>query len=284
MSDVPVQDASTVLLLRQDKGLRVLMVKRSSRSSFMPSRYVYPGGALEPQDMALAAACVRSWSAQALRDMGADDPLHATALCVAAVRETFEEAGILLATGPSPSGLDVWQAKLNAREVDFAQVLASTGLSVDLDLTLFERWITPTFEHRRFDARFFVAPCPPEHLAALDHAEVVEHQWLGAQQAIDLYRADQIMLAPPTLATLVNLTAFETVDAVLAHARARTQPLPVLLPHRVDGEHGPRLLLPDHPDFPHHDPTYKLARAGARWSEVSMGADKRWALVGVESP
>lgn len=281
MSHVSIRDASTLLLLRHHpQGFSVLMVKRSPRSSFMPSLYVYPGGALDAQDSTLAQHHPLEWSQHALDDLGATSPQDATALCLAALRETFEEAGILLTREPAEHiDLKSWRARLNASEVDLSEVLASTGLSPDLEqLTTFARWITPTFEHRRFDARFFIARCPPTYKAEHDNSEVVEHQWLLPQQAIDLYHAGDILLSPPTLATLTSLATFDSVDAVFEDAQTRAKLLPTMLPHRVEGPHGPRLLLPDHPEFPHDDSTYAHARGGARWSEVSMSAHKRWVL------
>jgi hypothetical protein len=122
----------------------------------------------------------------------------------------------------------------------------------------FAHWITPYFEHRRFDTRFFVAVAPAQQRPLHDALETTDGLWIRPQEAIDRYRAGALVLAPPTLRTLEQLAAFTDVDSLLAFAH--THRPPAILPHLAEGDEI-ALLLPGDQAFPAGDPLYARATA-----------------------
>lgn len=264
------RDAATIILLRpsqpdHEDPFEVFMVKRSAKSSFMASAYVYPGGALDQadQDPALEAH-VDPTILEALkgRDDVAQDAQRALGLYMAGVRETFEEAGLLLASAqdapsaylalddaPTNARFEAHRAKLRSGELSLLALAQQESLRLRLDeLAYFSRWITPGFEKKRFDARFFIAAAPPHQAHSHDHEETVDSQWCSPRQAIDAYAQGQLYLAPPTLVTLAQLEQFEHIDAVFAHCRQH-RPAPIL-PHLLTVHDQPTLLLPTDPEHP----------------------------------
>lgn len=241
----PAADAATVLVLREGDGApEVFLVRRSADARFMGGAYVFPGGRVDPGDADPAVPC----------DLGADeaaarlneaDPARARALFVAAIRECVEEAGILLASGEvSPAVL----AALRARGAPPIATLLPPGVTLRArELVPFARWVTPTRESRRFDARFFLARAPAGADAARhDGRETVASCWLTASAALERARAGEVVLAPPTWRTLSELRAARTVDEALALAPARVTPREPVV---VFGDEI-AVLLPDDPGHP----------------------------------
>lgn len=190
MSDSPseVLPAATVVLVREDSG-EVLFVLRHARHGFMANVWVFPGGRLDEADLAGGT----------LTDTELAPFVHA------AIRETFEEAGILLSDPPRAALPD------ERRELDLA--LASPGQNVGPEdsrsrrfskIEPFARWVTPPSEKRRFDTLFFLG-FVPDLEAVPDHGEVIEARWLHPAHAIAEHRAGRFALAPPTLLTLHSL-------------------------------------------------------------------------------
>jgi 8-oxo-dGTP pyrophosphatase MutT (NUDIX family) len=219
---VPPRLAATVVLLRP--GPEVYLLRRVATMAFAADMYVFPGGAVDPRDAEAhpgwAGPPPSSWA----RRFGVDDDATAQSIVCAAVREVFEESGVLLA-GPDDRSVvgDVsapdWEAArvaLIAREFGFAEFLAERGLVLRSDLLApWSRWITPEFEPRRFDTYFFLARLP-EHQRTRDVGGEAAHVVWGRPSEL----ADLPML-PPTLVTLRQLAAYDDVGAVLAAAEDR---------------------------------------------------------------
>ncbi|MFN9811825.1 MAG: NUDIX hydrolase [Deltaproteobacteria bacterium] len=253
----PVPAATVVLLRDSARGLEALLVQRHRATAFMGGAHVFPGGklALEDASEAVRARCVGPSDETLRHALGPSeeiDAVTARALHVAAIRETFEEAGVLLGTSARARGaLDAARARLNAGQA-WDEVLGSLDASLALSrLVPLSRWVTPAVEKRRFDARFFlcvVSREESEHASSEAH-ETIASRWLSPREAIALHEAASIDLPPPTLRTLELLTAHRrSEDAVLA-ARASTPPLVCPVFHATEA--GWILALPGdsmHPD------------------------------------
>lgn len=246
--------AATIVLLRDsDAGPEVFCVVRSGKSQFLAGALVFPGGKLDAEDRAWADELEASPTEQntSWRD---PRPLpHASALAVAAIRETLEEADIALCEPDAPAD--------QLRESLRAQLLTHTSLRAALTphglrpalaaLVPMARWITPTREPRRFDTAFFVARAPAAQHGRHDDHETVGSTWATPRALLERWEQDEIAMVPPTHATLAWLAAQPDVAAALAHAR--TLSLAPLCPELVPGP-PPSLVLPG-------DPAHSIARA-----------------------
>lgn len=260
----PPRPAATVILLRDAGALEVFLVRRSKGAAFMGGAYVFPGGKLDAADADEALLSrVRGLDAEAaLRALGesapgdeARDARTALALHVAALRETFEESGVLFAeseVAKEPAAIAAARARL-AGGVSFGALASELDLALDAGaLVPFARWVTPAVEQRRFDARFFVAVAPPGTDARHDDAETITSAWMRPADAIEAHLAAKIDLPPPTLRTLEELVAHRRAEDALAAARARRPPLvrPVF---RDLGDGVWVLALPGDPEHPERD-------------------------------
>lgn len=257
LGGVTAKDASTVVLLRDGAGgIEVYLLRRVSTMAFAAGACVFPGGGVDAPDREPDVA----WTGPSRDDwavrLGAS-PALAGALVCAAVRETFEEAGVLLAGTPSGAlvpdtsgtGWEDDRSALVRHELALAPLLRRRGLVLRSDLLgVWSRWITPEFEPRRYDARFFVAVLPGgQHTRDVsDEADRVA--WMRPADAIAAAERGEIELLPPTLETLVELCPYERAADVLAAAQARTvrprRPQAHLLGDEVElvlpeGEEGP---------------------------------------------
>ncbi|RII13053.1 NUDIX domain protein [Streptomyces sp. YIM 130001] len=251
--------AATVMLLRDTaEGPAVYMLRRRASMAFAGGAYAYPGGSVDPRDddrlVGWAGPGLDVWAAR----LGVA-PAEAQAVVCAAVRETYEEAGVLLA-GPSPdtvvgdtTGAD-WErdrAALVERELSFAEFLDRRGLCLRADLLgAWARWITPEFEPKRFDTWFFVASLPGGQRTRNASTEADRTVWALPSAAADGYDRGDLLMMPPTIATLRQLLPYADVAGALA-ASADRDLTPVLARARLtDGE----LVLswPGHDEFTKH--------------------------------
>lgn len=251
MSAAEPRDAATVILLRdEDEGFSVFMVKRHAKSGFMAGAYVFPGGGLDEDDRApdLLARTVGRSADEAARSLGEDDGARSLALHVAALRELFEEAGVLLADG-AERALDA-RARLIEKQTSFRAIVNELDLSLRADaLTSLSRWVTPEIEPRRFDARFFLALAPAAQRAAHDRIEVTEGEWLRPADALARGARAEIQLPPPTLRTLELLALHARAADAIADAASR--PPPLVRPAFCDLGNGKwALTLPGDPQHP----------------------------------
>jgi 8-oxo-dGTP pyrophosphatase MutT (NUDIX family) len=256
-SRAPVEPrhASTVVLLREGDGapgsLEVYFLRRHVDMAFAAGMCVFPGGGVDSRDFDHLVGWVGPSPAQWAERLGTDESL-ARALVCAAVRETFEESGVLLA-GPSAdtvvadtTGAD-WERDrrmLEAHEVAFTEFLDRRGLKLRTDLLrLWGSWVTPVFEPRRFHARFFLAAMPEGQVTRDVSTESDQVQWLPVREAIAAVDARELLMLPPTYCTCLEVFGFAHVSDALAAAEhqdlAPIEPVAVL-----DGE-GAHLSLPE---------------------------------------
>ncbi|MEU3889540.1 NUDIX hydrolase [Streptomyces sp. NPDC029041] len=262
LTPVAPKRAATVMLLKDtDSGTAVHMLRRRASMAFAGGAYAYPGGGVDPRDddqQVRWAGPTRAWWAERL---GVDETAAQAIVC-AAVRETYEEAGVLLAGRAHDSvvgdttGAD-WEADraaLVARDLSFAQFLDRRGLVLRSDLLgAWTRWITPEFEARRYDTWFFVAALPEGQRTRNASTEADRTVWIAPREAADGYDKGELLMMPPTIATLRQLTAYETAAGALDAAQGRDL-TPVLATARlVEG----RIVLswPGHDEFTKHIPT-----------------------------
>jgi 8-oxo-dGTP pyrophosphatase MutT (NUDIX family) len=252
------RDAATVMIVRTaDAGIEVLMLRRTAAMKFAPGAYVFPGGSVDPDDYSGVG-----WQGPSAAEfgsrLGAPEQV-ARALVCAAVRETFEESGVLLAgppgSGPpaAPFGPD-WAADrlaLIGGELTFTELLSRRGLVLRADLLVpWARWITPEAEPRRFDARFFAAALPDGQEAAGHAAEADHIAWLSPAAAIGSAQAGEISLLPPTLTTMNDFaSAVAAGDGIAAILGVRRAIEPVL-PRVVMEDGAAWLVLPDEVGYP----------------------------------
>ncbi|MEU9327669.1 NUDIX hydrolase [Streptomyces canus] len=258
---VPRRAATVMLLKDGPTGTVVHMLRRRASMAFAGGAYAYPGGGVDPRDDEHHihwAGPTRAWWATRL---GVDETTAQAIVC-AAVRETYEEAGVLLA-GPTPESVvgdttgaewEADRAALVARDLSFAEFLERRGLVLRSDLLgAWTRWITPEFEPRRYDTWFFVAALPEGQRTRNASTEADRTVWIRPQDAADGYDKGELLMMPPTIATLRQLTAYGTAAAALAAAPDRDL-TPVLAQARlVDGEIV--LSWPGHDEFTKHIPT-----------------------------
>ncbi|WP_327354474.1 NUDIX hydrolase [Streptomyces sp. NBC_01304] len=258
--------AATVLLLRDDsQGPAVHMLRRRASMAFAGGAYAYPGGGVDPRDderhVDWAGPELSVWAER----LGVPET-EAQAIVCAAVRETYEEAGVLLA-GPTPDSVvsdttgDDWEADraaILARDLSFAEFLDRRGLVLRSDLLgAWARWITPEFEPRRYDTWFFVAALPAGQRTRDVSTEADKTVWIRPQEALAGYGRGELLMMPPTVATLRQLIPHPTANAALAAAAQGELPAVLAQARLEEGE----LVLswPGHEEFTKHIPTAPAA-------------------------
>jgi 8-oxo-dGTP pyrophosphatase MutT (NUDIX family) len=251
------RDAATVILLREAPGVEAFLLRRTDALEFAPGACVFPGGSVDERD----GDGQIGWAGRSPAEFAEwlnTSPERARALVCAAVRETFEESGVLLA-GPSPAQLvpDSETLALDRRSLldgscSLAELLGRRSLVLRADLlTPWARWVTPEFSPRRFDTWFFAAAMPPGQVTAVggaDHgpAESVSGSWMKPSDALESARAGQITLLPPTAVTLAELAGHQDVASILAQRRVIT----ALLPSVVVEQERAWLALPQATKYP----------------------------------
>lgn len=218
--------AATVVVVRDGAaGPEVLLVQRHRATAFMGGAFVFPGGRVEASDgdEAWAARVVGLEDAEARLNEPGLGPT-ARALFVAAIRETLEEAGVLLSTEPRDDASEV-RAQL-ASGTSFLALASARALTFDGGrLVPLSRWVTPAVERKRFDARFFLSKVGPGEVASHDANETVASRWSRPADAVASHLVGEIDLPPPTLRTLELLAPFASADAMLTAARGAVPPL-----------------------------------------------------------
>lgn len=252
----PPRPAATVVVLRDGAlGIEVLLLRRAERGDHNSGAWVFPGGLVDAADRAAQPFCRGLDAAQADARLGVES--HALDYWAAAVRECFEEAGLLYVgeRDGSPlvldaarvARLDAWRGPLQRGERSLAALCHEEGLTLAVDqLVYFSHWLTPPAQPKRFDTRFFIACAPAGQIAAHDDGELVEQMWVAPAAA--LTRTEPLKLLTPTRKTLELLSRFDDVAAVMAWARELRE-VPLIQPQIGRGRDGVRPVTPDEPAF-----------------------------------
>ena len=249
----PPHAAATVIMLRDGypdgegsgKGLEVFLIRRHLKSSVLGGVFVFPGGKVDKLDAELDTHAHLDQPLtelhSALNESDIDAPT-AAGLYIAAIREVFEESGILFAQGATHQHAAQATAMLRKGQA-FADVLAEMKLRLQTScLAPWSRWITPvspSVMNKRFDTRFFVATVPTGQIATHDNYEATESVWLTPRRALEQQRDALIEMAPPQIMTLAHLSRFDNVQSVMAEARSCKPP--VIMPHPIDMD-GTRVI------------------------------------------
>jgi 8-oxo-dGTP pyrophosphatase MutT (NUDIX family) len=235
---VEPRPAATVVLLRDaPSGPEALLLRRPRRSAFAAGAWVFPGGVVDPADAepALAARnrgpAPESWA----RRLSLADPAEAFGFVVAALREAWEETGILLAE-PEAEAEGPDAGRLQRARIDLLSGVLSLAAMVERerlllateDLLYIAHWITPEPEPRRYDTRFFLARVDAGAECELHGEELKESRWVRPADAVAAYRAGDLVLLPPTLHTLDRLAGFGSLDDLWT--ALRDAPVPTFLP------------------------------------------------------
>ncbi|HYZ33659.1 MAG TPA: NUDIX hydrolase [Crenalkalicoccus sp.] len=237
MSGAATRPAATVLLLRDGAtGLEVFMVVRHREIEFASGALVFPGGRVEAEDAAIGAALLP------------EDPL--AGFRIAAIREAFEECGVLLARTAQGEALTPargaaiaarYRDALNAGTQGFRAMLEAEGLVPDVAaLVRFAHWVTPADLPKRFDTHFFLAPAPADHAALHDGREAVDSVWIAPGAALAQAEAGQRILLFPTRLNLQRLAGLRDVAAAMKAARAT--PIVTVQPEMITDETGARFM------------------------------------------
>ncbi|MBI1989149.1 MAG: NUDIX domain-containing protein [Betaproteobacteria bacterium] len=254
---VPIPSATVTLVRDTGAGPEVLLMQRNLKSGFVPGAYVFPGGALDAEDNfpAMHALCAGITDAQASGALGVAQ--GGLAYWAAAIRESFEEAGLLVAydAGGRIVALDEphvaerfrrHRHALNQGERHLLDILQGEKLTLAADqLVYFSRWITPVSAPRRYDTRFFAAAAPPAQAPLHDNHETISHVWVRPGAALDRHRKDDFKMRLPTVRTLEEFAAYDSVAALMRTMRAKRD-IPAILP-RIS-KAGAR-LLPGEPGY-----------------------------------
>ncbi|MEE9281180.1 MAG: NUDIX hydrolase [Myxococcota bacterium] len=238
MPATPVPAATVILFRDGPISPEVLMLERHSRSEFLPSMYVFPGGRVEEQDHGLTERVTGLSAARARAAVPTVDEKLALGFFVAAIRETFEESGILLARRRGASELidaegaaELARHRLEVQEgsASFRDMIESERLDLAADLlAVHAHWITPEVVPRRFDTIFFSTLTPPGQLALHDGIESTSHVWTRPEDALERAERGELQLIFPTARNLESLVGFE--DAVSALEASRERPVVAVLP------------------------------------------------------
>jgi 8-oxo-dGTP pyrophosphatase MutT (NUDIX family) len=246
----PPRPASTIVLVRDgDDGPEVLLLRRHGRSGFAAGAWVFPGGTVDKEDREpliadrLDGPSPEEWAAR----MELDDPAEALGFVVAAIREAFEETGILLSSdagvAADAESLDVARRALLSEVVGMRQVAVTRNVRLAADRMVYlAHWVTPEPEPRRYDTRFFLAPVGADALCVPHEAEMTESIWLTPAVAVEHFRSESLKMLPPTVHTLRRLARYGSVDEMLS--ALGSAPVPMILPVMRRQGDGVAIVLP----------------------------------------
>lgn len=264
MSQAPRPAATLVLLRPEPAGFSVLLMKRPSKSSFMAGMHVFPGGRMEEADVPAQSGALGA----SLGDrMGLAAEL-AEGYAQAALRETFEEMGLLV-SGENHEARALREAREAMAREELAWTAWAPARQARANLVYFDHWITPEIEPKRFDTRFFAAAVAPE-AAPEPNAEAISWGFFKPQEALALIERGEMAMAPPTLVTMLRLARYAALDEALAGLASRT--VAPLQPELAGG--APlTLVLPGHPAHSvkqraHDNPTAIIMKDGGSWEIV----------------
>lgn len=254
----PMPSATVTIVRDAPRGIEVLMMKRNLKSGFVPGMYVFPGGGLDPSDLSFKSnnlcKCLDDGSASASLGMACDG----LAYWVAAIREAFEESGLLLARNAAGHVVTLTDAdtaqrftehrrQLNAGTVAFPALLQAEDLQLAADqLTYFAHWITPEGLPRRYDTRFFMAEAPAGQEPLQDERETIAADWVRPGDALSRHQRGEFEMRTPTVRTLEHFADYDKVSNLRQGLVNRQHEIRTMLP-RI-GRDG-RRILPGEPGY-----------------------------------
>ena len=252
---VPRPAATLILVRDASAGMEVFMIRRTQAAAFMGGAHVFPGGGVDAGDASaeLAAHCEGLDDAEASRLLGVER--GGLAYWTAALRECFEEAGLLLAHDAEGRYADLndaerlqvfaqWRESVRAGRATLADLCREHGLRLAAGrLAYYSHWITQPGRPRRYDTRFFVAEAPSAQTASHDNSETVDHLWIQPGEALARHQRGEIQLVFPTIKTLESIAGFDTAAALLAFARSPRK-MPTMAPRTANSAEGKKLLVP----------------------------------------
>lgn len=259
------KDAATVILVREGENdsWEIFLARRHSRQSFMAGAYVFPGGQLEDndydQELAWLISVTDGFSPRSLLQDAGLTTEKALGFFIGAIRETFEETGIFLAGDLSGRTFSFaqketfhrfagYRQKLNKSEITLKNIARKEKLLFLPELLIpYSHWITPDFELKRFTVRFFLAKLPEGQMPITDAGELTESLWSTPKNALEMHAAGKILLMPPTLKTIEELSVFNSCSELFAAGTKKV--IYPILPQLIKDA----LILP-------HDPEYSIAR------------------------
>jgi 8-oxo-dGTP pyrophosphatase MutT (NUDIX family) len=271
--------AATVILLRDKEphGFEVFLLQRHEKSSFMGGNFVYPGGRVDRDDGSTEIGSyskgITSEEAQRILG-GAFSPEESLSYWIAAIRELFDEAGVLLAYDQKGNLLRLrnrdeqqkfsnYRGLLQKAELGICEMAKKENLLFALDqLQYCAHWITPEARSERFDTYFFLARYPSEQEATHDQKETTAGVWIAPREALDDNLGGGAILSPPTLKTLEDLSRFKTIDEIFTSVK--NAKIKTILPVLTKISSGPMILFP-------WDPEYEVFRKGDIPSPMEHG-------------
>ena len=258
-SSPPLRDASTVILVRENRGqLETYLLRRSRKSGFMGGLYVFPGGVVDDQDrdpafwksridMALPEVANRFCNAGLNLE-------NAVGFSVAAIRETLEEAGVLLASSKGKTRTD-FQKMANLRlekglsDDRFKKSMAEQDWPLlSSSLGCWSHWITPERMKKRFDTRFFLVSMPGDQACVPDNLETTQGIWISPETALEKNLTSEVPLSPPTVVTLTDLSKFDTLEELKNITKDKNWG-DTIAPVIYQTDQGPVILEPWDPQF-----------------------------------
>ena len=277
---VTPKNAATVILLRNREpgGFDVFLLKRHAKSSFMGGNYVYPGGRVDPNDGFSETQSLSKGMTfeEAQKILGGDTltSLGSFAHWIAAIRELFEEAGVFLAYDQEGNLFHLknrderekfldYRKRLQEGKTNICEIVQKENLLLALDqLYYYAHWITPEAQSQRFDTRFFLTRYPFGQEASHDQKETTAGMWITPKKALEENLKGEVILSPPTLKTLEDLSRFKSIEEVFNSHKKRG--IRSILPILTTISGGPLIIFP-------WDPEYESFQRGEIVSPINHG-------------
>lgn len=291
MSVRPIDSATVVLIREKANGcFDVYLMRRNEDMDFMAGAYVFPGGMVDPEDCDAALEDYSSGLGEAVMALRANEPglpeEKARGLLFAALRETFEEAGILPAydeegravrihgEGGRAGRFSGYRRRIHRREITLLDIAKKENIKYAVDqLAHYSHWITPETDtaKKRFDARFFIARAPEGQTAVHDNVEMIHSLWLSPRDALDMYSRGEILLMPPTFRTIEELSVFNTTGEL--YRSISEKKIYAIFPEFYKYKMGVVLRLPNHPHY--SKPEYKQPHVPGETCRILMRKNGR---------
>ncbi|MBW2050704.1 MAG: hypothetical protein JRI85_00485 [Deltaproteobacteria bacterium] len=291
-----VYDAATVILLRErdHAPFEFFLMRRHRKQNFMASAFVFPGGRLDEADCDPDLTNYAHGLSVEEASLKLNEPdlskKKVLGLFFTAVRETFEEAGVLLASEASGGDVDfgngetetrfnAYRMKIHEHEMSLTDLAQAEDICFRLDLLRpYAHWITPKVESKRFDTRFLLARMPSNQVPIHDSIELTESLWITPADALKRQEAGEILLMPPTLKTTEELAEFSSIDQLFKEAASRE--IQTILPQAFQTPEGFGVKLPYDPEYTLTDS--KLPPRPGEPSRIVM-VDGRWQTIIVDN-